>query len=142
MAKNNDSAVYQLKNGRWGYRFSISVDGQKIARRGRTDLDGNPLLTRAEALKARKKAIKMAQLAPLVPTQPPLPVKKTVRHVYAEYREKGCSDRAYNTLRKQDSVWRNHLDATFGDRYVDEISTAEVVDYLSRLYYEDGFAFR
>jgi len=83
MAKNNDSTVYQLKNGRWAYRFSISVDGQKIARRGRTDLDGNPLLTRAEALKARKKAIRMAQLAPLVPPQSPAPVKKTML-AYAE----------------------------------------------------------
>lgn len=142
MAKNNDSTVYQLKNGRWAYRFSISVDGQKIARRGRTDLDGNPLLTRAEALKARKKAIRMAQLAPLVPPQSPVPVKKTMRDVYVEYREKGCSDRAYNTLRKQDSIWKNHLNSTFGDRIVDEISTAEVVDYLSKLYYEEGFAFR
>lgn len=142
MAKGNDSAVYQLKNGLWGYKFCTSVNGKRISKRGRTDLDGNPLLSRADAVKARKKAIKMVQLASLLPPKMPDPIKKTMREVFAEYREKGCSDRAYQTIRKQDSIWKNHLNVAFGDRIIDEIPTADVVDYLAKLYYEDGFAFR
>lgn len=142
MAKSNDSAVYQLKNGLWGFKFCTSVNGKRISKRGRTDLDGNPLITKADALKARKKAIKMVQLESLLPPKKPEPIKKTMREVFTEYREKGCSDRAYATIRKQDSIWKNHLDAAFGDRIIDEIPTADVVDYLAKLYYDEGYAFR
>ncbi len=142
MANKEGTQIYQLKNGCWAYRFSTSIKGQKIAQRGKTDLSGNPLLSKADAVRARKHAIKMAQLAPLLPEKRPEPIKKTVRDVFAEYREKGCSDRAYQTIRKQDSIWKNHLNAAFGDRIIDEITTADVVDYLSKLYYETGFAFR
>ena len=134
MANSHDSSVYQLKNGRWAYRFSISVNGTKIAKRGRTDLDGNLLQTKAEATKARKQAIKMAQLAPKLPEKPPEPVKQTVREVFAEYCDKGRSDRAYMTIRKQDSIWENHLQAEFGDYMIDEIPVSAVNDYLARLY--------
>ena len=64
-------------------------------------------------------AIKMAQLAPMLPQKEPEPVKKTVREVFAEYCEKGRSDRAYQTVRKQDSIWVNHLEAAFGDCVID-----------------------
>ena len=53
--------------------------------------------------------------------------------------EKGRSGKAYNTIRKQESLWVNHLCAAFGKRYIDEISAAEVVDYLTELYYNRGF---
>ena len=133
----NDSGVRQLKNGFWAYRFSISVGGRAFNQRGSTDLDGNILRTKQDAIKARKKAIKMAQLAPLLPEKKPEPIKRTMRDVFKEYREKGCSDRAYATIRKQDSLWKNHLDAAhldaaFGDRIIDEIPTADVVDYLAK----------
>ena len=80
----NDSGVRQLKNGFWAYRFSISVGGRAINQRGSTDLDGNILRTKQDAIKARKKAIKMAQLAPLLPEKKPEPIKRTVRDVFKE----------------------------------------------------------
>lgn len=46
------------------------------------------------------------------------------------------------TVRKQDSLWRIHLKDRFGSRYIDEISVAEVNDYLAELYYKDGYAFK
>ncbi len=134
MATTHDSQVYQLKNGRWAYRFSISVNGKKIARRGKTDSDGNPLQSKSDAIKARKKAIKVAQMAPLLPERKPDPVKKTMREVFKEYCEKGRADRAYQTIRKQDSIWENHLDSEFGDWKIDEIPVSEVNDYLAKLY--------
>ena len=68
--------------------------------------------------------------------------KKTVAEVYREYCEKGRSGKAYATIRKQDSLWDNHLCARFGKRYIDEISVAEIVDYLTELYYTDGLAYK
>ena len=142
MAKSNDTAVYQLKNGFWGFKFCISVNGKQITKRGRSDLDGNPLQSKADAVKARKKAIKMAKLTPLLPEKKPEPIKKTVSELFKEYCEKGRSDRAYQTIRKQNSIWENHLKAEFGDYVIGEIPVAAINDYLARLYYDDGYAYR
>ena len=142
MANKSDSGVRQLKNGFWAYRFCTSINGRRIDGRGSTDLDGNVLRTKQDAIRARKKAIKMAQLAPLLPEKPPEPVKKTVAELFAEYCEKGRSDRVYMTIRKQDSIWENHLQAEFGDCIIDEIPVSAVNDYLARLYYDDGYAYR
>ena len=70
------------------------------------------------------------------------PNRKTIAEVFQEYCEKGRSDRAFGTIRKQDSLWENHLRDRFGALYVDEISSADVVDYLSELYYDQGKAFK
>lgn len=141
--KDNNSAVYQLKNGLWAYKFCTSVNGRQITKRGRTDLDGKPLKTKAEAIRARKKAIKMVKLAPLLPEKNKEPVNgKKVREVFTEYCEKGRADRAYQTIRKQDSIWKNHLKSAFGNSIIEDITVASVNDYLAKLYYENGYAYR
>ena len=68
--------------------------------------------------------------------------RKTFQEVYKEYCEQGRSGKAYQTIRKQDSIWNNHLCAKFGRRYIDEISVAEVNDYLAHLYYTEGRAYK
>ena len=135
----NDTGVTKLENGNWEYRFVMVVDGKKVTTRKRKDEQGNPLTTKRAAIKARQSAMKKAQLG-ITHTAPT--AKKTVAEVYREYCEKGRSGKAYTTIRKQDSLWDNHLCARFGNRYVDEISVAEIVDYLTELYYTDGLAFK
>lgn len=143
MNTTSDAGVRQLKNGYWAYRFSISINGQKISKRGSTDCDGNPLKTKGAAIKARKHAIKLTQLAPLLPVQKEDTIKKkTVAQVFDEYCEKGRSDRAYNTILKQDSLWENHLKSAFGEKLVEEIEVADISDYLAKLYYEEEYAYR
>ena len=137
-----DAGIRQLKNGNWAFRFSISVNGQKISQRGSTNSEGQPLKTKTDAIRARKKAIKLAQLAPELPVKEKEPEKLTVAQVFEEYREKGRSDRAYNTILKQDSLWLNHLQEAFGSRILDEIEVAEITDYLAKLYYEEEYSFR
>ena len=85
------------------------------------------------AIKARDAAIIKAHTELL---RTPKTEKKriTVAEVYAEYCKNGRCGKAYGTTRKQDSLWNNHISKQFGDRYVDDISVAEVVDYLSELY--------
>ncbi len=135
----NDAGVTKLENGNWEYRFVMVVDGKKVTSRKRKDEQGNPLTTKRAAIKARQAAMKKAQLG-ITHTAPT--AKKTVAEVYMEYCEKGRSGKAYATIRKQDSLWNNHLCARFGKRYIDEISVAEIVDYLTELYYTDGLAFK
>lgn len=139
MAKSNDAGVFKLDNGNWGYRFTIRIDGQPISSRKHTDALGNKLHTKREAIKAREAAIAQAHLDR---ARKQKISRRTVQEVYDEYCAKGRSDRAYMTVRKQDSLWRNHLRDRFGKRFVDDISVAEVNDYLSELYYKDGLAFR
>ena len=139
--KSYDTGVYPLPNGNWAYRFKISVDGEIVAQRRSKDIYGMPYTTKKAAIDARKAAIKAAKAKEPIEAIP-ISEPKTVKEVYLEYCEKGRADRAYNTVKKQDSLWTNYFRDKFGDRFVEDISVAEVQDYLSYLYHEKGFAFR
>ena len=138
MGKQNNAGVFQLESGLWAFRYTFTRDGKRISKQGSKDENGCPLKTKRAAIKARQMAVDNAQNA----RKPKPTVRKTVAEVYQEYCEKGRSGKAYNTIRKQESLWVNHLCAAFGKRYIDEISAAEVVDYLTELYYNRGLSYR
>ena len=133
MSKEQNSGVFQLENGCWGYRFIVTVDGKRKAQKRVKDEMGKPYKTEKQAAKAREKAISMEKTRMLLPPQKKI-VRRTVEDVYKEYCEVGRSEKAYATKKKQDSLWNNYLLERFGDRYVDEITVAEINDYLSELY--------
>ena len=137
MATKN--GVYLLDNGFWGYRFSIIVDGKTISRKKTRDATGNRLKSKSEAIKAREMAMAAARLERERKKEIN---RRTTKEVFEEYREKGSTGKAYKTLLKQDSLWKNHLCEKWGKRYVDDIAAAEVNDYLSELYFENGYAYR
>ena len=139
MAKQNDTGVYQLPNGNWAYRFTFTVEGKKKNRKGTKDEFGNLLTTKRAAILARAAAVTREQEEQH--RQAPV-TRKTFQEVYKDYCEHGRSGKAYQTIRKQDSIWNNHLCAKFGRRYIDEISVAEVNDYLAHLYYTEGRAYK
>ena len=139
MAKKNDIGVFRLDNGFWGYRFSVIVDGRKISKKKTTDAEGNKLRTAKQASKARDAAIAQAHIDS---KRNKKIVRRTVSEVFKEYCDCGRSDRAYQTIRKQDSLWENHIKDRFGKRFVDEISVAEINDYLADLYYKCGYSYR
>ena len=138
MAKQNDASVFQLENGNWGYRFTIMRNGQRKDVRRKQDDFGNPFKTRKEASKARQLALQQEQDG----NKPKPKERKTVAEVFAEYCEKGRSGKAYQTIRKQDSLWEIHLRKKFGKRFVDDISVAEVEDYLTDLYHKQKYSYR
>ena len=135
----NSTGVYQKDNGMWEYRFVMMVDGKQVNKKKSTDAFGNKLKTKKEAIKAREAAMAAARSSK---GEKPKVRRRTVKDVYEEYCEKGRTDRAYQTIRKQDSLWENHLLASFGSKYVDDISVAEVMDYLSELYYIHNFSYQ
>lgn len=139
MAKQNDAGVYQLPNGNWAYRFTFTAEGKKKNRKGTRDEFGNLLTTKRAAILARAAAVTREQEEQH--RQAPV-TRKTFQEVYKEYCEHGRCGKAYQTIRKQDSIWNNHLCARFGKRFVDEISVAEVNDYLAELYYKEGRAYK
>lgn len=136
MGKQNDTGVYQLTNGNWSYRYTITHNGRRKEVRKAKDEFGNPLKTKKQAISARKMALEKEQ-APRPPVE-----RKTVEELYKEYCEHGRSGKAYTTIKKQDSLWKNHLQKQFGSRLLDEISVAEINDYLSKLYYTEGRAYK
>lgn len=138
MPKINDTGIYQLKNGYWGFRYVIVVNGQRVERRRNVDENGNPFKTKTSASKARQAMIEHERNHSASQN---IILRKTVTEVYNEYCEFGRAGKAYATIKKQDSLWNNHIKAKFGKRYVDYISVAEVNDYLTELYYTENRAY-
>ena len=138
MAEHYNMGVYQLENGNWAWRFTRTIDGKRVNRKGTKDADGN-------VLKSQKAAIRARQLA-MIDFEAKLNEKPkhrmTVQEDYEEYCEHGRSGKAYTTIQKQDSLWRNHISERFGQRYIDGISVAEINDYLTELYYVEGRAYK
>ena len=139
MANNGNVGVFQLENGNWGYRYAIIVGGKTRTKKKVRDDSGNPFKTEKQAVKARNTAIAKEHMD--VKRKKPIQ-RKTFAAVFAEYCEKGRKGKAYATIRKQESLWNVHLKERFGNKYVDGISVAEIIDYLSELYYEKGYSYR
>lgn len=133
MAKLNDTGVYQLDNGNWAFRYAIVVDGKRIERKRNVDESGHPFKTKTVAVKARQAMMERDRSTQEPPKKKKTP--KTVCQVYQEYCDKGRSGKAYGTIKKQDSIWENHIKERFGNRGIDNIPVAEINDYLSELYY-------
>lgn len=138
MPKINDTGIYQLKNGYWGFRYVIVVNGQRVERRRNVDENGNPFKTKTSASKARQAMIEHERNHSASQNKI---LRKTVTEVYNEYCEFGRAGKAYATIKKQDSLWNNHIKDKFGKRYVDDISVAEVNDYLAKQYYTENRAY-
>lgn len=138
MSKENLAGVYQLKNGCWGFRYAINVNGKRREGKKTKDENGNPFKTEKQAFRARERAI-------IKERTEQKPIKKIVRitfkEVFEEYCKYGRNGKAYTTIKKQDSLWNNHLKVRFGSRYIDDITVAEIQDYLAELYYTEGKAY-
>ena len=138
--KKNTIGIFQKEDGNWYYRFTIMKDGKKHEYKRNTDESGCKLTSQKAAIKAKEVAMKKAY-EELERAKKPI-ARKTFAEVYGEYAEKGRSGKAYQTIRKQDSLWDNHLKERFGARFVDEVSVAEINDYLTDLYYVEGYAYK
>lgn len=139
MADTTKSGVYQLENGMWGFRYTVTYNGKRKDVKRQKDELGRILKTEKAALRARKSAMLHDKMSRI---KKPVEKRMTFAEVYQEYCEMGRSGKAYATIKKQDSLWKNHLAEKFGNKFIDEISVAEVNDYLSQLYYTEGRAYK
>lgn len=139
MADAIKSGVYQLENGMWGFRYTVTYNGKRKDVKRQKDELGRILKTEKAALRARESAMLHDKMSRI---KKPVEKRMTFAEVYQEYCEMGRSGKAYATIKKQDSLWKNHLAEKFGNKFIDEISVAEVNDYLSQLYYTEGRAYK
>lgn len=140
--KSEETGIFQEENGLWYYRFSMMINGEKRNFKSRVDENGNRLTSKKQTIRAKLLAIEKAKQEASQTINPVKIVRKTYAQVFEEYQEKGRSSKAFETKRKQDSLWKNHLKESFGNRYVDEVSVAEINDFLSDLYYIDGYSYQ
>lgn len=138
MSTNKKSGVYQLENGCWVFRFTLTLNGKRKDVKKTKDEFGNVIKTEKAAIRARECAIRHEYEAR---TTKPKPKRLTFAEVYDEYCKNGRFDKAYGTILKQDSLWKNHISVRYGKRFVDEITVSEVNDYLAFLYYEESRAY-
>ena len=139
MADTTKSGVYQLENGMWGFRYTVTYNGKRKDVKRQKDELGRILKTEKAALRARESAMLHDKMSRI---KKPVEKRMTFAEVYQEYCEMGRSGKAYATIKKQDRLWKNHLAEKFGNKFIDEISVAEVNDYLSQLYYTEGRAYK
>ena len=139
MADTTKSGVYKLENGMWGFRYTVTYNGKRKDVKRQKDELGRILKTEKAALRARESAMLHDKMSRI---KKPVEKRMTFAEVYQEYCEMGRSGKAYATIKKQDSLWKNHLAEKFGNKFIDEISVAEVNDYLSQLYYTEGRAYK
>lgn len=131
------TGVTQNLDGSWTYRIKIKQpDGKVVDTRIKKDGNGNPFLTARDAYAARKAhetAIRSGSSAKSN--------EATLSDVYKNYKETEAKAKAPATIRKQDSLWENHVKPRFGDRTVNSITIVELSTYLDELYTEYSYQY-
>lgn len=78
MAKQADTGVYQLRNGNWAFRYTLTENGNKKDVRRSKNENGQKLRNMREAIVARDVAIRQAQSA----NKPKPILRRTVKEVF------------------------------------------------------------
>lgn len=126
MAKRADTGVCRLKDGKWGCWFEVCINGKAIYKKCSKDGNGNLFSSKRVAIETRKRAIKeQKQSAEKRMATSEASQNKTYGDVYRKY--------SYNTRKKQDSLWGNHLEQRFGKRKLTVVSVGKIRDYLAML---------
>ena len=141
---SNPKGISQQANGNWSYRFVI-FDQYNVRHdvRKNTDENGHPLTSKQAAIKA--KTIELNKWKNKIAEKVPVSIDNgsiTVSELFSEYQQSGRKSKAYGTIRKQDSLWNNHLKNDFGDRKIAEVTSSDINNYLANLYYTEGYSYR
>lgn len=94
MADTTKSGVYQLENGMWGFRYTVTYNGKRKDVKRQKDELGRILKTEKAALRARESAMLHDRMNRI---KKPVEKRMTFAEVYQEYCEMGRSGKAYGT---------------------------------------------
>lgn len=136
--KKVDKGITKLENGNYEVRIVINRKDLKINTIRRSDEDGNPFKSITAARDFRERFIVAAKQQK--PEEQSTVKDCTLREVYEKYRREGSYDKAPSTLRKQESMWENHIERRFGDKLISQITLDDLSNYLKQLYaYGDDY---
>ena len=131
----NNTGIRELPNGNYEVRIVINRKDIKVNTIRRSDDNGNPFKTKKEARDFRDTFVQNAKSHKVEIK----PKDCTLREVYEKYMDEGTIDKAPATIRKQQSMWENHISHEFGDRYISQITLQDLKNYLAKMYrYGDG----
>jgi len=134
------TGVSQNSDGSWSYRIKKKINNQVIDTKIKKDDDGNLFLTARAAHEAKLKH-ESKLLTGEIET-PQRPNKTTLMYVYEQYLQSSeAKQKAPATLRKQDSMWRNHISSSFGDKDINKIKITDLDNFLYNLYQTHSFAY-
>lgn len=134
----NNTGIKKMPNGNYEVRIVINRKDLKINTIRRSDDNGNPFKTQKEARDFREQFIVDARSQK--PEESALSKDCTLREVYEKYINDGSYDKAPSTLRKQESMWTNHIERKFGDKLISQITLEDLSNYLKQLYaYGDDY---
>lgn len=138
------TGVSQNADGSWTYRIKVKLpNGSVKDTRIKKDEKGNPFLTARQAFNAKKEHEARIKANPEGNAQKNKIT--TLQDVYDNYLETEAKKKAPATLRKQDSMWRNHIAPLFANRDINSITIIELDNFLVNLYktksykYTEGF---
>ncbi len=134
---SRDGIYYDENSKTWGFR--AVRDGKDVRKRG--------YVTKTEAKEARINFLAEYQTAKT--KRPDTDTEVTLKEVYEHYMKYGSLEKRAGTLRKQQSLWENHIGPTFGNRTMVSIGVGELKNYLIELYhkgsrynkFESGYAY-
>ena len=134
----------ESSNPFWQYRLKVKDPGGKVIdTKIRKDSNGRPFLTARAAFEAKK--AHEERIRNPVSESLPEPSTTTLSEIYDNYLSTEGRSKAAATLRKQDSMWRNHIYPRFGEIDINEITIVDLTDFLNTLYtthsikYVEGF---
>lgn len=141
---NKYAGVSQTDGGSWKYRVKIKMpDGTTVNTERKRDENGMPFLTARAAYEAKK-----SYESKLKAEAEGIVVKykdATLEKIYEHYLTTEGKTKMPATIRKQDSMWRNHIKDRWGKRNINTITIIELNDFLFSLYqkysykYTEGF---
>lgn len=134
------TGVSQNSDGSWSYRIKKKINNQIIDTKIKKDSNGHSFLTARAAHEAKLQH--EARLSNGEIELPKKPSKTTLTYVYDQYLQSSkAKQKAPATLRKQDSMWRNHVCSVFGDKDINKIKITDLDDFLFNLYQTHSFAY-
>lgn len=117
------------KNGPWQFRLNKNLpNGKKIDFKRKTDDTGKPFLTAESAYEART-----ALWNQLVAASGGYGAvsKLTMGKVYESFvNSEEAKSKATSTLKKYDSVWRNHISEVFKDKRINAITIQDMYEFV------------
>lgn len=129
--ENKGDGIFQTAKG-WGYRLVVKRDGKTIADTTRTKgEDGKPFATKSEAKKA--KAAHLLQLQNSE-TESGKEYNITFAEAWQIYLDSESKGKADSTVKKQKSVWNNHVKPKFSDSEMNETTITEMYSFLCDKY--------
>ena len=134
----------ESSNPTWQYRIKVkNADGKIVDTKVRKGLDGLPFLTARAAHEARREHEERIRTTSShnEPESLPEPPRPTLREVYDHYLSTEGKTKAPATIRKQDSMWRIHVEPVFGNRAVSDINIIELDVFLFEIYKEHSYKY-